>query len=103
MNKVIGFLLLALPGVASFAAYGMAQEKGMRPITSAAIAGAAFAATEIASSIMASGNVGALSFENLGALSLNPQPKTWAAVTAAQRSNLGYLVPQSVGACYGTC
>jgi hypothetical protein len=103
MNKVIGFLLLALPGVASFAAYGMAQEKGMRPITSAALAGAAFAATEIASTILASGNVSGLTLERMGALALNPQPKTWGALTASQRGNLGYLVPQSVGACYGTC
>jgi len=46
MMKLLGFTLLALPGVAGFAAYGMAQDKGMSPLASAALAGAAFAAAK---------------------------------------------------------
>lgn len=102
LMKVLGFALLALPGVAGFAAYGMSQEKGMSPLVSAAIAGAAFAAMEIGTNIAATGFAG-LSMEQVGALMINPAASTMPALTAVQRGNLGYLSPERIAACYGTC
>lgn len=102
MMKLLGFALLALPGVAGFAAYGMAQDKGLSPLASAALAGAAFAATEIGSNIASTGFAG-LSMEQVGALLLNPAARTMPALTVAQRGNMGYLSPERIAACYGTC
>jgi len=101
-GKVLGFVLTALPGVAGFAAYGMAQNKGMSQLSSAALAGAAFAAADIGGQLL-SGGISGLTFENVGLL-LNSRAPVSAALTRAQRGNLGYLVPQTtVGACFGQC
>jgi hypothetical protein len=102
MMKLLGFFMVALPGIAGFAAYGMSQEKGLSPLASAALAGAAFAAAEIGGNML-SGGLAGLSMEQVGALALNPQPQSWAALNAAQRGNMGYLSPERIAACYGTC
>jgi len=41
--------------------------------------------------------------EQVGALLLNPAARTMPALTAAQRGNMGYLAPERIAACYGTC
>lgn len=102
MDKVLGMLLLAMPAVAGFAAYGLTQQKGMGSLAGAALAGAAFAATDIAAQKLTGGGVAGLAFERVG-LMLNPARQSWAALPAGQRSNLGYLATQKVGACFGTC
>jgi hypothetical protein len=79
----------------------MAQKKGMSELSSAAIAGAAFAAADIGGQLL-SGGIAGLTFENVGLL-LNSRSPVSPALTRAQHSNLGYLVPQSVGACFGQC
>ena len=102
MMKLLGFAMVALPGIAGFAAYGFSQEKGMSPLVSAALAGAAFAAAEIGGNML-SGSLAGLSMEQVGALMLNPAARTMPALTAAQRGNMGYLSPERIAACYGTC
>lgn len=101
MNKALGFLLVALPAVAGFATYGMSSQK-MGALSSAALAGLAYAATDIASQKLAGGGISGLAFEKVG-LMLNPAKQSWAALPAGQRQNLGYLVPQKMGACFGQC
>jgi hypothetical protein len=113
MNKVLGFLMVALPGVAGFAAYGLAKDKGMSAITSAALAGAAFAAADVGGQLL-SGGISGLTFENVGLL-LNAHSPIVPAYTREQRmvqgrpgfgvnsTKFGYLVPQTIGACFGQC
>lgn len=55
-GKLLGFALTALPGVAGFMVYGLTQKK-MGPVASAALAGAAFAATDIGGKLLAGGNL----------------------------------------------
>lgn len=111
MQKVLGFLLVALPATAAFATYGTTKDK-MNPLVGALLAGMAYAATDIAGSMLSGGGisglamqrVGALSLQNIGAsMVLNPMPRTYPGLTMGQRQNLGYLTPQKVGACFGTC
>jgi hypothetical protein len=111
-GKVLGFVLTALPGVAGFAAYGMAQNKGMSQLSSAALAGAAFAAADIGGQLL-SGGIAGLTFENIGAIT--EARSQGMRITGGSRiahgrpgfapyaQKFGYLVPQSVGACFGQC
>lgn len=110
-GKVLGFVLTALPGVAGFAAYGLAQNKGMSQLSSAALAGAAFAAADIGGQLL-SGGISGLTFENVGALmaARSPMQVTGGSRIAQGRpgfapysQKFGYLVPQTIGACFGQC
>ena len=120
LMKALGFAMSALPGVAGFLAYGMSQTRNMSPLASASLGGAAFAATDIAMSMLSGGlsgltleQVGALNLERIGAMQLNPRAAVRPALSRSHRLNaygtvdqsgrLGYLVPQRVGACFGTC
>lgn len=100
-DKLLGFALTALPGVAGFMVYGLTQKK-MGPVASAALAGAAFAATDIGGKLL-SGGISGLTLEQVGALTLNPSRPAWPALTRAQQGNLGYLSTEKVGACFGSC
>lgn len=108
-SKALGFAMTALPGVVGFLTYGMTQSRNMSPLASAAAAGAALAATDIAMTML-SGGLAGLTLEQVGSLTLNPQPMIRPALSSAhhrrtvdQSGRLGYLVPQQVGACYGVC
>lgn len=108
--QALGFLLMALPAAASFATYGATQDK-MNPLLGALLAGAVYAAADLAGAKLSGGGlaglsmerVGALALQNVGAIRLNPMARSYPALSRSQHQNLGYLVPQSVGACFGTC
>jgi hypothetical protein len=100
-SKVVGIVLAALPGAAGFAAYGIAQSRGMSPLASAGLAGLAFVAGEYAGQTVATYGISGLAFENVGLL-VNPARRT-RAIHSAYNGSMGYLAPQRVGACFGSC